>query len=56
MAMKSSTPLYRRNFLLHLQERQEYENPVLLKEPAYEGPSTAQIAQLHNEYVITRQF
>ena len=47
--------LYRRDFLLHLQERPEYDGLVLLKEPAHEQLTRAQIAQLHNEYIITRQ-
>ena len=47
--------VYRRNFLLHLQERQKYEEPVLLKEPAHERLTGAQIGQLHNEYAISRQ-
>ena len=41
--------------MLHLQERPEYDGPVLLKEPAHEELTSAQIAQLHNEHVITRQ-
>ena len=53
--MKRSATLYRRNFLLHLQERQEYNRPVALKELAHEQPTSQQINQLHNEYVITRQ-
>jgi len=55
MAMKSSAPLYHRNFLLHLQERQEYNRPVVLKELAHEQATSQQINHLHNEYVITRQ-
>jgi len=47
--------LYRRNFLLHLQERSEYDELILLKEPAHEQLTGAQIGQLHNEYVISRQ-
>jgi len=47
--------LYRRKFLLHLQERPEYDEPVLLKEPAYERLTAAQIGQLHNEYAISCQ-
>lgn len=54
MAMISSTPIHCRNFLLHLQARQGYDQPVLLKEPAVENPTSAQINHLHNEYVITR--
>ena len=53
--MKSSTPLHRRNFMLHLQERPDYECLVLIKESANEFPTTSQIAQLHSEYAITRQ-
>jgi serine/threonine protein kinase len=48
--------LHRRNFLLHLQERSGYEGPVLLKEPAHAQLTTAQIAQLHNEYEISQKF
>ena len=55
MALKSSAPLYHRSFLPHLQDRQEYNNPVLLKEPAYEQATKAQINHLHNEYLATRQ-
>jgi PAS domain S-box-containing protein len=51
----SSSPLYQNNFSLHLQERQGYDRPILLKELAYELPTSAQIRQLHNEYAITRQ-
>jgi len=47
--------LHRRNFLLHLQERAGYEQPVLLKEPAREQPARSHLGQLHNEYVITQQ-
>ena len=47
--------LHRSNFLLHLQERPAYDEPVLLKEPAHEQLSRAQIAQLHNEHLITLQ-
>ena len=52
---KKSTPIHRRSFLLHLQARQEYARPVLLKESAYERPTSAQISHLRNEYVFTRQ-
>ena len=51
----TSQTLHRRDFLLHLQERPAYDEPVLLKEPAHEQLTSAQIAQLHNEHVITRQ-
>jgi hypothetical protein len=47
--------LYRRNFLLHLQEREGYGGPVLLKEPAHQRPTRAHLDQLHNEYAITMQ-
>ncbi len=47
--------LYRRNFLLHLQERSGYDGPVLLKEPAREQPNRTHLDQLHNEYAVTRQ-
>ncbi len=33
---KNSAPIHRRNFMLHLQERAEYDGLVLLKEPAHE--------------------
>ena len=42
------------NLLLHLQERPAYDEPVLLKEPAHERLTNAQIAQLHNEYAISQ--
>jgi serine/threonine protein kinase len=51
----NSTHLHRRNFLLHLQDRPEYDGLVLLKEPAHEQLTRAQIAQLHNDDLITRQ-
>ena len=47
--------LHRRNFLLHLQERPTHDAPVLLKEPAHKQLTSAQIAQLHNEQLITWQ-
>jgi len=55
MTQKNNAPLHRRNFLLHLQERPDYECMVLIKESASELPTKSQVAQLHNEYVITRQ-
>jgi PAS domain S-box-containing protein len=51
----TSQTLYRRNFLLHLQERSDFDRPVLLKEPAHDQLSVSQIAQLHNEYAVSRQ-
>jgi PAS domain S-box-containing protein len=48
-------PLHRRNFLLHLQARPGYEQPVLLKEPARESLTVSHLNQLHNEYAITRR-
>lgn len=51
----ASQTLHRKNFLLHLQQLPTYKEPVLLKEPAHEQLTSAQITQLHNEYVITRQ-
>lgn len=33
---KNTAPIHRRNFMLHLQERPEYDGLVLLKEPAHE--------------------
>jgi len=47
--------LHRRYFLIHLQERPAYDELVLLKEPAHEQLSSAQIAKLLSEHVITRQ-
>ena len=41
--------------MLHHQERPEFDEPVLLKEPAHEQLTRAQIAQLRNEHVFTRQ-
>ncbi|MBE9475484.1 MAG: AAA family ATPase [Chloroflexi bacterium] len=52
---KNSVPIHRRNFMVHLQERQEFDRPVLLKESDQKEPTSKQIAELHNEYVITRQ-
>ena len=50
-----SQTLHRNNFLLHPQEREEYDQPVLLKEPAHKQLTGTQIGQLHNEYTISRQ-
>jgi hypothetical protein len=47
--------LHHRNFLLHLQELAGYEQPVLIKEPAREEPAPSHIAQLHNEYAVTKR-
>ena len=47
--------LHRRNFLLHLREHPGYDRPVLLKEPAHDQLTVAQIAQLHNEYAVSQQ-
>jgi len=47
--------LSRRNFMLHLQERPAYDGLVLIKEPAHQQLTRAQISQLHNEHLITRQ-
>jgi PAS domain S-box-containing protein len=55
MAIKSNTTIHRRNFILHLQEHQEYDSPVLVKEPAHKVLASEQIAELRNEYVIARQ-
>jgi len=44
--------LYKENFQLHLQARPAFEKPVLLKEPAHDHLTIAQIAQLHNEHAI----
>jgi hypothetical protein len=42
-------------FLLHLQERAGYDQPVLLKEPAREQPTRSHLDQLHNEFAVTTQ-
>ena len=55
MVTNSRATIHRRNFSLHLQERPDYECIVLIKESASELPTKSQVAQLHNEYVITRQ-
>ena len=55
MVTNSRATIHRRNFSLHLQERPDYECMVLIKESASELPTKSQVAQLHNEYVITRQ-
>jgi serine/threonine protein kinase len=47
--------IHRRNFLLHLQERAGYDQPVLVKEPAQEHLTSSLLDQLHNEYAITTQ-
>ena len=44
-----------RNFLLHLQERTDYDGSILLKESANERPTRSHLDQLHNEYAVTRQ-
>jgi len=46
--------LYRRNFLLHLQEQGGFDQQVLIKEAASESPTNSHIKHLHNEYTITR--
>jgi hypothetical protein len=48
--MMTGSPLHQRNFLLHLQKRQGYDLPLLIKEPAHDLPTNLQINQLHNEY------
>ena len=55
MATKVSPILHPRNFSIYLQERPDFECQVLIKEPAGELPTSSQITQLHNEYVITKQ-
>jgi PAS domain S-box-containing protein len=47
--------LHRRNFLLHLRKQPLQDEPVLIKEPAQETPTQAQLDQLHNEYLLTRR-
>jgi hypothetical protein len=54
MAKKSSAPLHRRKFMLYLQEKPGYEHPLVIKESASEFPTRSQIAQINNEYVITK--
>ena len=44
----------RGNFLLYLQEREGYDRPVLIKEPARDPSSKLQIKQLHNEYNMSK--
>ena len=51
----STQSLHNRNFLLHLQERAGYDQPVLLKEPTHKIQAKSHIDQLHNEFVITSQ-
>jgi PAS domain S-box-containing protein len=51
----TSQTLYRRNFLLHLQERPDFDRPVLLKEPSHGQLTVAQTAQLHNEHAISQK-
>ena len=51
----SNQIIHRRNFLLHLQERAGYDQPILLKEPAREAPASLHLDQLHNEFGIARQ-
>jgi len=47
--------LYHRNFRLHLQQLAGYEQPVLIKELARDEPAQHHIAQLHNEYAVTKR-
>jgi len=47
--------LYHRNFRLHLQQLDGYEEPVLIKELGRDEPTQSHIAQLHNEYEVTRR-
>ena len=47
--------IHRRNFQLYLQDRPDYDRPLLVKEPAGEQPVQPLIDQLQNEYTITRQ-
>ncbi len=55
MATMNDATLYRKNFLLHLQERDGYEKAVLIKEPSSEKPTSSQLDQLRNEFNITVQ-
>jgi tRNA A-37 threonylcarbamoyl transferase component Bud32 len=48
-----SEHIHRRNFLMHIQERAGYDQPVLFKEPAHEQLTSSLLDQLHNEYTIT---
>ena len=41
--------------MLHLQERPGFDEQVLLKEPAHDQLTMAQIAQLHNEHGVSQQ-
>ena len=52
--MNGST-LHRRVFVLHLQERADYERLVLIKEPAQEHPTPSHIAHLNNEHTVTKR-
>jgi PAS domain S-box-containing protein len=52
---KKIVPIHRRNFLLHLQERAGYDQPVLVKEPAHNELPISLLDQLHHEYAITTQ-
>lgn len=47
--------LHKGNFVLALQERKEFNNPVFVKESAVKPPTPAHIDQLHNEFAITEQ-
>ena len=47
--------LHHRNLLPHRQQSAGYEQPVLIKEPAREEPAPSHIAQLHNEYAVTKR-
>jgi len=51
----TSQVVHHSNFLLHLQERDGFDKPVLVKESARVIPTKLEIQQLHNEYTITRQ-
>lgn len=54
MIQKSSAPIHHRNFLLYLQERKDFDGPVLLKELASVGSTPERIDQVNGEYVFNR--
>lgn len=47
--------LHKRNYVLTIQERKEFDLQVVVKESANKPAAPAQIEQLHNEVTFTKQ-
>lgn len=50
-----TAPLHKQTFILTLQERPEYDQPIVAKASAKPSPARPYIEQLRNEYYITRE-